>query len=212
MLEPRVDFKQQMAEARRAQILLGAVQVFSRRGFHKATTKEIAETAEVAEGTIYNYFETKRDLLLALMEQLGTQVGATFHDHPIGEPQVYLADFLHHLYNLLQARGHIAVPVLAEVFADEELRPHLYQQLIRPVAGQLTAYLAGQLQAPGSALREPALAANAIIGALLLNFIFQATGLDTTYQDISEEVMIEQLVSLFLDGLQVDNRLLWLAS
>lgn len=212
MLEPRVDFRQQLAEARRTQILLGAAHVFSRRGFHKATTKEIAETAEVAEGTIYTYFNTKRDLLLAIMEQLGAQVRHTFRDDPAGEPQVYLTNFLQQLYHLLQVRGHIAAPMLAEVFADEELRQALYQQLVRPIADQLTGYLARHTQPVGGASKEPGLAAAAIIGALLLNFIFQATRLEVGYRDIPPEVMIEQIVSLFLDGLQVKNQLFWLAS
>ena len=60
MLDPNTDFKGQMIEARRTQILMGAAQVFAKKGFHKATTKEIAQAAGVAEGTIYNYFKNKR--------------------------------------------------------------------------------------------------------------------------------------------------------
>ncbi len=40
--------------ARKEQILDAAAQVFAAKGFHRATTKEIAEAADVSEGTIYN--------------------------------------------------------------------------------------------------------------------------------------------------------------
>lgn len=46
-----------MIEVRRTQILRGAAQVFSEKGFYQATTKETAQAADVSEGTIYNYFK-----------------------------------------------------------------------------------------------------------------------------------------------------------
>jgi hypothetical protein len=38
--------------------------VFTEKGYHKATTKEIARAASISEGTIYNYFNNKRELLV----------------------------------------------------------------------------------------------------------------------------------------------------
>lgn len=52
--------------ARKAQILDAAAQVFSRHGYERATTREIAEIADVSEGTLYNYFNSKRDLLIGV--------------------------------------------------------------------------------------------------------------------------------------------------
>jgi|GEM_PF-3133717 len=59
MLTTPLDFREKMIEARRTQILLGAAQVFAQKGFHGATIKEVAQAAEVAEGTIYNCFTDK---------------------------------------------------------------------------------------------------------------------------------------------------------
>ncbi len=73
MLNESIDFKEQMAEVRRSQILMGAAQVFAEKGFHKATTKQIAKAGGVSEGTIYNYFKNKRELLLALIDSIGLQ-------------------------------------------------------------------------------------------------------------------------------------------
>jgi DNA-binding transcriptional regulator YbjK len=49
----------------RQQLLEAATTVFSERGFARATTKEIAKVAGVAEGTIYRHFADKRDLFYA---------------------------------------------------------------------------------------------------------------------------------------------------
>lgn len=47
-------------------ILIAAEKVFSEKGFNKATIAEIAKLAHVAEGTVYEYFETKEDLLFSI--------------------------------------------------------------------------------------------------------------------------------------------------
>lgn len=47
-------------------IMAVAEEAFSRKGFAKATIAEIAGLAQVAEGTIYEYFQNKEDLLFSL--------------------------------------------------------------------------------------------------------------------------------------------------
>lgn len=51
--------------ARRA-ILEAARDMFFSRGFDETTIEEIAEVAEVAVGTVYNYFDSKSTLILAI--------------------------------------------------------------------------------------------------------------------------------------------------
>ncbi len=56
-------------EDRREAIIDAAVEVFARKGFFGAKVAEIAETAGVADGTIYLYFKSKDDLLISLFEE-----------------------------------------------------------------------------------------------------------------------------------------------
>jgi TetR/AcrR family transcriptional regulator, fatty acid metabolism regulator protein len=53
-------------ENKQARILKAALQVFTEKGYHAATMSEIATAANVAEGTIYTYFENKNDLLFSI--------------------------------------------------------------------------------------------------------------------------------------------------
>lgn len=55
--------------ARRRRILNAAEQLFQRRGFAESTVDEIAKLADVAPATVYNYYSTKGDLLLALVAE-----------------------------------------------------------------------------------------------------------------------------------------------
>ncbi|MCK5163792.1 MAG: TetR/AcrR family transcriptional regulator [Desulfobacula sp.] len=47
-------------------VLEAAVSIFAQKGHRKATMLEIAEKAGVAEGTIYEYFKNKQDLLYSI--------------------------------------------------------------------------------------------------------------------------------------------------
>ncbi|MBN1639081.1 MAG: TetR/AcrR family transcriptional regulator [Ignavibacteriales bacterium] len=53
---------------RKQEILTAAIRVFAKKGFEHSTMDEIAELAEFGKGTIYNYFENKRDIYLAIIE------------------------------------------------------------------------------------------------------------------------------------------------
>jgi TetR/AcrR family transcriptional regulator, fatty acid metabolism regulator protein len=47
-------------------MLMAAERVFAERGFNKAKVADVARMAEVAEGTVYEYFQSKEDLLLSI--------------------------------------------------------------------------------------------------------------------------------------------------
>jgi len=48
---------------KRTAILVAALEIFSKNGFHKSTIRQIAEYADMAVGTIYLYFKSKNDIL-----------------------------------------------------------------------------------------------------------------------------------------------------
>ncbi|MBI5025776.1 MAG: TetR/AcrR family transcriptional regulator [Nitrospirae bacterium] len=54
---------------KRELILKAATRVFARKGYHASRTVEIANEAGVAEGTLYNYFKSKEDLLISIFEE-----------------------------------------------------------------------------------------------------------------------------------------------
>jgi AcrR family transcriptional regulator len=56
-------------ENRRA-LLDAAIEEFSQHGYDSANINRISRSAGFAKGTIYNYFSSKRDLMLALIEDI----------------------------------------------------------------------------------------------------------------------------------------------
>ncbi|MEW6594077.1 MAG: TetR/AcrR family transcriptional regulator [Thermodesulfobacteriota bacterium] len=52
-----------------SKIIEAAIKVFSRKGFYNARISDIAKEAQVADGTIYLYFNNKYDILISLFEE-----------------------------------------------------------------------------------------------------------------------------------------------
>lgn len=66
--------------AYRAELLDGCAELFAARGYSGLSTREIAEALGVSTGTLYHYFDGKRDLFLRLVEHLTEDLVATVRD------------------------------------------------------------------------------------------------------------------------------------
>jgi len=74
----RVENAEAVRESRRKKIILAAQAEFARNGYYNTEVASIAEKAGVSKGTIYNYFDNKEAILLAVVnagfEQLGERM------------------------------------------------------------------------------------------------------------------------------------------
>jgi AcrR family transcriptional regulator len=61
-------FSEAQKQTRRQEILDAALRCFSRDGFHNTTTADIVRESGVSQGTLYLYFATKDDLIVALAD------------------------------------------------------------------------------------------------------------------------------------------------
>jgi len=64
----------ELVERRRRQIAEAAVQLFIKKGFHKTTTREIAQAAGFSIGSLYEYIASKEDVLYLVCEAIHTEV------------------------------------------------------------------------------------------------------------------------------------------
>jgi AcrR family transcriptional regulator len=62
------------AAARREQLLAVALEAFARDGFHSTSMNDVAELAGVTKPVLYQHFRSKRDLYLALLEDVGNRL------------------------------------------------------------------------------------------------------------------------------------------
>jgi len=72
-MEPRAEIRRRTRlspEARRTQLMECAIEVFSRRGIGRAGHAEIAEQAKVSVATVFNYFNTREELVDEVLAEI----------------------------------------------------------------------------------------------------------------------------------------------
>ena len=62
------------AAERREQLLAVALDVFSREGFHETSMNDVADAAGITKPVLYQHFESKRELYLAVIEEAGRRM------------------------------------------------------------------------------------------------------------------------------------------
>jgi len=70
----------------RAQILDAAERVFVRDGYQGATVERVAQEAEFAVGTLYNFFESKEKLFEEVITKMGEEVFGLLQEKVFNEP------------------------------------------------------------------------------------------------------------------------------
>ena len=133
----------EVREATRARLLTAAAEEFAQAGFERASVDAISLAAGYAKGTIYNYFPSKEELFLAVVEEALAQAAATTGPPPPSASAwerlaAVLADFCG------WASQH---DPLARVLVRECLMgtPGLYPRVIGaewPLTGELEAIIA----------------------------------------------------------------------
>ena len=68
--DPNLSRKERERQFKRKEILSAACRIFADKGFDAATLDEIAEASEYGKGTLYNYFQNKEDIYIALLESI----------------------------------------------------------------------------------------------------------------------------------------------
>ena len=137
------------ASKRREQLLDCAADLFSKYGYARATTSQLAKAAGVTEPIIYRHFDSKRDLFVALIERTGRETIVQWEQHlaDANDP----ADRLRRLVGdnpMVSERGRSAYRVILQ--AISEVEDPVIHDALRNHIKSLHAFLAEELEAAQS--------------------------------------------------------------
>lgn len=120
-------------------ILEAAITVFSEKGFSAATTNEIARNAGIAEGTIFRYFKTKKDILRGIMIQTINIMGGKLVIQPLEkilltsdkvDIRQIIKDVIYDRIKLLDTIFPMARIVLTEALYHDDIREAIFENII----------------------------------------------------------------------------------
>jgi len=203
------DRRQRKRERMAGEILQAAARVFARRGFDGATVREIAEEADIAEGTIYNYFESKEDLLVQLphlvqhplleIADSGELMARTVEAND--DDEVVIKQMLQE--GLQSIRQHVdifKILLTSLPVATPEVQETYLRQIILQISGTLEMYLRRRIAEGRFRTMNPAIAARAWLGAFFTFILTQEVlpGRLVTPMDYDE--VIDEVAHLLLFG------------
>lgn len=117
MVKTQLPRKERERLRHKQEILDKALKLFSERGFHNVSMQQIAESAEFAVGTLYNFFESKESLFKELISNCRHRItGALTEllDKPGTEKQL-LTNFIRYMPELLEKHAALIRLYVSEV-------------------------------------------------------------------------------------------------
>lgn len=196
--------RERRIQRRRALILDAAARLFAEKGFHRTTTRDIAKAADVSEGTLYNYFETKDELLMGIMGQLveSQQMEARLDEGLPGDARDFLRAMLRYHKATTEEVGPMYQAVFSEILVDPDLRQRYYRELVLPRLLVVEDHLRHRKDMGQIKIDDTALVARILIGLINGLFVLEVLG-DPAVKDNWEE-MVESVTGVLFDGL--DNK------
>jgi len=204
-MQDRDQRKEHIAERRRRQILDAALAVFSQKSYGEATIPDIAREAGVAVGTIYNYFESKRALLVALIAR-----------HVLADPFIEMLErspgpgddaFLSSVFEDRLTTGFEnmdrLILLFGEVQRDPDLRRQYTEQVLKPLLKRLEEYLRSRTASGFFRALDAGVIVRAVVGMVLgMSFLYTMEGDESPCLSVSRQDLASQLADFVLRGLE----------
>jgi AcrR family transcriptional regulator len=202
LTDTRDPIQELLVTARRNQILDAATTVFAEKGFHRATIKDVARAAGIADGTIYTYFSSKTEVLLGILNRLNesTEREMQFALGSEQDVRAFFKAYVRQRISLIWPNAEVFRAVLPEMLVNAELRDLYYQQVLVPTFRVAEHYFLAQMEEGQLRKVDVPLAVRAIAGTVFGLLMIQLLG-DELIAARWEELP-EVLTTLMFDGLK----------
>ena len=115
--------KRMTPEERQVQIVEAAAKLFAEKGFDGTSIDDIAEACGVAPGLIYHYFDSKADILKALIEQKSflPRMAEILKAPPKATVEETLVELAKAMWEMLEERREMALMMHGEMQRNPEV-------------------------------------------------------------------------------------------
>ncbi len=196
--------RQRRIARRRDEILTAAARVFAEKGYANATIKEIAYEADVADGTIYNYFEGKRDLLFEIADRLIREaMDQTISELSSRDAEAYVDAVLRNTVRFTRENRAFLQALATEIWTDDELQRRFFAQVLTPIFTAGVQQLQVQIADGEARPCQVEIVVATIAGSLIAISLLRALASDHFLSDFSDDEIVDELTRLYSYGLKL---------
>jgi AcrR family transcriptional regulator len=192
---------------RRQQILEAALKVFSTKGYHKATNKDIAQAAGgISPGLIYWYFKDKEDLFLSIVRERAAVFQLADHPEQLMElpPREGLALIGRTYLSVFRVPGNVAILriLIAEAIRFPQIAEMFYKQAARRFLSFISQYLQHQVDLGRLHPHDTNVSARSFLGMFVINVVTREVMRDPVMIGVPDERIVATVIEIFLSGLE----------
>jgi AcrR family transcriptional regulator len=193
-----------VVEDRREQILEAAMRAFARKGFTRATNKDIAQEAGVTAGLIYHYFENKEAVLKAIVEERSPLrlIRSFPQDVQQLPPETLLRLLLRQALQIVESENFVQVlrVILPEAIHNSDVAP-LAVNVLQEAIQFLRDYVAAKMESGELRQADPLMVAQTVMNSAI-GFVLRRQILhDPLVLQYTHEQIVESVVTTALYGL-----------
>ncbi len=192
--------RERRAAERKMQIITAAANLFAEKGFHRTTTRDIADEADVSEGTLYNYFDSKDDLLLDIMDMLDDLPSEAdqFDQVASQDAREFLIKMMKGRREMTDQYHPMLQAVLSEIMVNPDLRQRYYDEQISPGIILISRHLQELHDKGQFRMINIPYTARTLVALMLGLYVLEVLG-DPLIQSQWDELS-QVIASIFVDG------------
>ncbi|MBN1873507.1 MAG: TetR/AcrR family transcriptional regulator [Anaerolineae bacterium] len=202
-IKPFQSRRERRIEQRRQEIMTAAAQVFAEQGYAYATTKEIAAVADMAEGTLYNYFPGKRDILLAIADEMQCIAEQLFAEAGSLENRRDMVFLVERGLEMFVARLNFTRILLLEALVDDVILQEFVQQRLNYIAALVATFINERIEAQVFREVDSGMTTRMVLGMVLALMLPVLRGVQAPPTPVQCHDLAVAVVDLLLDGLRV---------
>lgn len=196
--------------AKQVRILQAAIDVFAEKGYAASSTSEIAQRAQVAEGTLFRHYKTKKELLVSIVKPAMIRLMAPFILREFRDVLQYdftsydqlLRALIENRIQFISQNKSLIRIILQELPLHPELQEEFKNTVFKKVVERLSVAV-DRFKAEGKLANYPTLtilriSASAVAGYVLARTLRSDQATDMQWDDVQER---EATISFIMRGL-----------
>ena len=193
-------------------ILDTALKIFEKKGFNATTTSEIAREAGIAEGTIFRYFKTKKDILRKILIKAIEVLSPTIISKPVellshyegkDEKEVLKSIFKERL-SFISTHIPIIKTVFTEAMVHDEIRQTLVDNVILKIKPIFEVFFDKMISEGKFRNVDKDCALKVFVGSFITTFTYQYL-FNFKYSEEEADKIIDNTLDILLYGLSSNN-------
>jgi AcrR family transcriptional regulator len=194
--------QQRRVQRRKQEILAAAARVFADKGYASSTTKEIADAADVSEGTLYNYFGGKRDLLIAVADESQAPMQIAVQEAGQLETRAAMIAMFETAFDISETHLPFLRTLLTEAWIDDDILKEYLSVRLRRIAQPLQAFIRERVALGAFRPIDPEIGARVAIGMFAALIAPSLRGLAPLPSHDECRTLATAIVDILLDGIR----------